>query len=71
MHMTASEVERIRRQWGWSLSQEATDDDGFDNWDSLIQVRRVSAPTVPHSGVRYQRCGGGRRVIRKTSNGSY
>lgn len=34
--------------------------------ESHVSVRRVRYPTFTEAGVRYQRCGGGRRVLRKS-----
>mgnify|MGYP001571830645 CR=1 FL=1 len=39
------------------------DDDGYE---SLVPMRRVATPDVPaECGFRFQRCGGGRRVIKR------
>ncbi len=36
---------------------------------SQVKIIRVSEDTLSVNGFRYQRCGGGRRVIRKTGAG--
>ena len=34
--------------------------------DGTVRTHQVASPTVVECGIRYQRCGGGRRVLRKT-----
>lgn len=33
--------------------------------DMVVSVVNVSTQALPHSGLTFQRCGGGRRVIRR------
>ena len=37
---------------------------------STVVLARSAATDYEESGIRYQRCGGGRRVIRKTGGGA-
>ena len=44
---------------------------GYREEESQIPVRRLKRPNVQESGIRFQRCGGGRRVIRRQNGRSY
>ena len=39
--------------------------------ESRVPLKRLARPSVTESGIRYQRCGGGRRVIRRQKGGAY
>ncbi len=42
----------------------------YGNGESQITIKRVSTPDINRSGIRFQRCGGGVRVIRKRIGGA-
>ncbi len=67
-------VSAARKPLTWEV--DAADDDGaatgeggtsaVDVVEELhVTLRRGHEHTVPEQGVRYQRCGGGRRIIRR------
>lgn len=38
--------------------------------ESHLEIRRGRETESPHTGVRFQRCGGGRRIIRRQNGGA-
>lgn len=38
--------------------------------ESQVKLHQVVEPTTPEPGIRYQRCGGGRRIIRRQRGGN-
>ena len=45
-----------------------TEEEG--NEESSVRLHRVGEPTTPEPGIRFQRCGGGRRIIRRQRGGN-
>lgn len=60
--------EQSARGWLTLSVDDLTEDQGEE--ESCTILRRVSAPSVQECGFRFQRCGGGRRVIRKQRGGA-
>lgn len=56
-------------EMGDDYGAEVTSQRGAE-YDGMVTLRRAPEPTVNDCGVYYQRCGGGRRVIRKAIGGN-
>ena len=55
--------EQQAKQQGWlTLSLDDLDEQEVEQ---CPLIHRAPAPSIPESGIRFQRCGGGRRIIRK------
>ena len=68
--MTQIEIgqEQTRRKGYLTLSI----DEMKDEFESNVVVHRAIDPGADEgTGIRYQKCGGGRRVIRKQRGGAY
>ena len=54
------------RRENWTLPDEEQDDQSTDATESTVKLRKAADPTiVEHGTIYFQRCGGGRRVLRK------
>ena len=57
-----------RYWWSYGRDQGEAPDDLVPE-EAGARLHRVADPSVAESGIRYQRCGGGRRVIRRRKGG--
>ena len=66
--LTTREEVTTGRKW-LSLAVELDEEEEDDDGDERFPLHRCASPTVGESGISFQRCGGGRRVIRNTGGG--
>lgn len=57
-------TEAVRRGWPTDEQEQDTGDT-----ESRVRLHRVNRPDVAKSGLRFQRCGGGVRVVRRQKHG--